>query len=57
MLTVLTNQDQPRYYGRMVTIQLQPFLPYTNLALKNSYRKGIWLSNIITGPVAQAELI
>ena len=21
----------------MVTIQLQPFLPYTNLALKNSY--------------------
>ena len=32
----------------MVTIQLEPFLPYVNLALKNSYRTGIWLSNIIT---------
>ena len=38
---------------RMVTIQLQPFLSYflsyLYLALKNSYRTGIWLSNIITG--------
>ena len=33
---------------RMVTIQLEPFLPYVNLALKNSYGTGIWLSNIIT---------
>ena len=34
---------------RMVTIQFQPILPYVNFVLKNSYRKGIWLSNIITG--------
>ena len=47
--------DQPRCYGRtvttprMVTIRLQPFLLYMNLALKNSYQTGIWLSNIISG--------
>ena len=40
-----------------VTIQLQPFLLYMNLALKNSYQKGIWLSNIITGHLFQAEKI
>ena len=50
---------------RMVTIQLQPFLPYLNLpfknfdqmrcwSLKNSYRKGILLSNTITGHLPQA---
>ena len=33
---------------RMVTIQLEPFLPYVNLALKNSYRTEVWLLNIIT---------
>ena len=32
---------------RTVTIQLQHFLPYMNLAFKNSYCTGIWLSNII----------
>ena len=32
----------------MVTIHLQPFLPYVILALKNSYWTGIWPSNIIT---------
>ena len=36
---------------RMVTIQLQPFLWYTNFAPKNCYWVGIWLSNIITGIV------
>ena len=46
--------DQPRCHGRpvtilrMVTIQLQPFLPYVNLSFKNSHRTGIWLSNFIT---------
>ena len=30
---------------RTVTIQLQHFLPYMNLAFKNSYCTGIWLSN------------
>ena len=30
----------------MVTIHLQPFQPYVNLALKNSYRTGIWLSTL-----------
>ena len=45
--------DQPRCYGRavtiprMVTVPLQPFLLYMNFALKNTYRTGIWLSNII----------
>ena len=33
----------------MVTIQFEPFLPYVNLVLKNSYQTGIWLSKIITG--------
>ena len=54
MLTVHTYVlDQPRRYSnmvtilRMVTIQLQPFLQYMNLAPQNSYRTGIWLSNII----------
>ena len=32
---------------RTVTIQLQRFLPYTNLAPKNSHLTAIWLSNII----------
>ena len=34
---------------RMDTIQLQPFLRHMILALKKSYRTGIWLSNFITG--------
>ena len=33
--------------SRIVTIQLQPFVPYINLTLQNSYWTGIWLSNII----------
>ena len=33
--------------AKIVTIQLQPFVLYINLALKNSYWTGIWLSNII----------
>ena len=37
----------------MVTIQLQPFLLYINSALKNSYRTGIWLSNIIIGHISK----
>ena len=39
---------RPVTIPRMVTIQLQPFLSYLNLALKNSYRTRIGLSNIIT---------
>ena len=39
----------------MVNIRLQPFLPYKNLALTYSYRTGIWLLNIITGHITQAE--
>ena len=34
---------------RTVTNPLHPFLPYIILALKNSYRTGIWLSKIIPG--------
>ena len=33
----------------MVTVPLQPFLLYLNLALKNTYWTGIWLSKILTG--------
>ena len=40
---------------RMVTIQFQTFILYISFALKNFYQKGIWLSNIITKHVAQAE--
>ena len=56
------TKDQPRCYGRavtiprMVTVPLQPFLLYMNLALENTYRTGIWLSYIIKhcqgGPLA-----
>ena len=33
-------------YGRALTVPLQPFLLYMNLALQNSYQTAILLSNI-----------
>ena len=53
MLTLLTNIKSTRgrmvTIPRMVTLQLQTFLPYASLALKNSYRTGLWLPNFIRG--------
>ena len=40
---------------RMVTLQLQTFLPYVNSTLKYSYRTGILLSNFITGQESVTE--
>ena len=34
---------------RMVTLKLQFFLLYMNLALRNSYWAGSWLSKVLTG--------
>ena len=55
MFTLLTKMCCGRTVPRMVTIQFQPFRPYMNLALKNSYGTGIRLSNIITGHIIQDE--
>ena len=41
---------------RTVTIQLQPFLPYMNFALKMSYQKRIWLSKILTGQKFDSQI-
>ena len=59
-LTILTNVRSTKVFlmvtiPRTVTIQLQPFLLCINLALKNFYRTGIWLSNIIIRHFSQAE--
>ena len=46
-------RNQQRCYGSMVTIpmtvtiNLQPLLPYVNLALKYHYRTGIWYRNLL----------
>ena len=67
MLTFLTNIRSTKVllvtFPWMVATKLQPFQTFgfqnslsdMNLALINSYRKGIWLSSINTGHTTQAE--
>ena len=52
MMAVFKILDKLRSFRRMVSIprrvnlHFQPFLPYMNLAPKNSYWTGIWPSNL-----------
>ena len=52
----LVNKDIPGLWMvKMGIIWLSKFITWCELALKNSYQTWIWLSNIITGHLTQAD--